>query len=127
MQGVKGAYTVLLPRVDADGNAIGGLRMPVIETPKATYTSWNPRAEAFAPGALCYSTGAVLPFAVTLAERVAASDPRPSLAERCPTPAAYVAAVKAAERLVAKRLLLPEDAVAMAVAAEADSLARLRR
>jgi hypothetical protein len=125
---VTGTYTLLLPAVDADGNAIGGLRMPVIEAPKATYTGWNPRAEGFAPGALCYNTGAVLPFAATRAERLAASDPRPSLEERYPTPAAYVAAVKAAaERLVAERLLLPEDMAAMIAAAEADTLARLRR
>ena len=34
-------------------------RCPVLEAPKATYTGWNPRAEGFAPGALCYNTGAV--------------------------------------------------------------------
>ena len=125
---VQGEYTVLLPRVDADGNAIGGVRGPVIEAPKATYTGWNPRAAGFAEGALCYNTGAVVPFAATKAERMAASDPRPSIEERYATPAAYVAAVKAAAtRLVAERLLLPEDATAITAAAEADTLARLRR
>jgi hypothetical protein len=125
---VRGEYAVLLPRVDADGNAIGGLRGPVVEAPKATYTGWNPRAEGFAPGALCYNTGAVLPFAATRAEREAARDPRPSLEERYPTPAAYAAAVKAAaERAVVERVLLPEDAEAINSAAAADTLARLRR
>jgi Alpha/beta hydrolase domain len=104
---VRGEYTVLVPRVDADGNAIGGLRGPVVEVPKATYTGWNPRSEGFAPGALCYNTGAVLPY---------------------PTPEAYVAAVRAsAERLAAERLLLAEDVAAITQAASADSLARLRR
>lgn len=124
---VKGEYAVLLPRVDADGNAIGGVRGPVIEVPKATYTGWNPRAKGFAPGALCYNTGAAVPFAATRAER-AANDPRPAVEERYPTPAAYRDAVQAAAaRLVAERLLLPADAAAIAAAAEADTLARLRR
>jgi hypothetical protein len=125
---VRGEYAVLVPRVDADGNAVGGLRGPVIEVPKATYTGWNPRSGGFAPGALCYNTGAVLPFAATKAEREAARDPRPSLEERYPTPEAYVAAIRAsAERLAAERLLLTEDVAAITEAARADSLARLRR
>jgi Alpha/beta hydrolase domain len=125
---VRGEYTVLLPRVDADGNAIGGLRSPVIEAPKATYTGWNPRAEGFAPGALCTNTGAVLPFAATRAEREAARDPRPSLEERYATPDAYVTAVRAAaERAAAEHLLLAEDIEAIAAAAAAGALVRLRR
>ncbi|RAI60589.1 alpha/beta hydrolase domain-containing protein [Roseicella frigidaeris] len=125
---VKGEYAVLLPRVDADGNAAAGLRSPVLAVPKATYTGWNPRAEGFAPGALCYNTGAVLPFAATRADRLAAGDPRPSLEERYPDQGAYVAAVRrAAAHLVAERLLLPADAAAMAAAAAEDSLARLHR
>lgn len=123
---VRGEYAVLLPRADADGNAIGGLRGPVIEAPRATYTGWNPRAEGFAPGALCYNTGAVLPFAATRAEREAVRDPRLSIEERYATPAAYVAAVRAsAERLAVERLLLPEDVTGITAAAEAGSLARL--
>jgi alpha/beta hydrolase family protein len=125
---VRGAYTVLLPRVDADGNAADGIRTPAIEAPRATYTGWNPRADGFAPGALCTNTGAVLPFAATRAGRLAAGDPRPSTEERYPTPGDYVAAVRAsAERLVAGRLLLPEDADRIVAAAEAGTLARLPR
>ena len=121
----RGQYPVLLPRVDFDGNAVGGVRVPALEAPRATYTGWNPRAEGFAPGELCANTGAVLPFAATKAEREAARDPRPSLEERYPTPAAYAVAVRAAaDRLVAERLLLAEDASAMAKAAEAERPAR---
>lgn len=124
---VRGEYAVLLPRVDADGNAIGGLRSPVLEAPRATYTGWNPRAEGFAPGALCYNTGAVLPFARTATER-AAGDARLALNERYPTADAYVSAVRAAaERLAAERLLLAEDVAAIIAAAGEDRLARLRR
>ena len=122
---VRGRYPVLAPRVDADGNALAGVRLPVLSVPKATYTGWNPRAPGFAPGALCYNTGAAVGFAATPAAR-AADDPRPSLAERYPTAEAYVAAVRrAAAELVALRLLLAEDAAAMGTAAAADTLARL--
>jgi hypothetical protein len=125
---VIGRYPILFPRVDADGNAIGGVRLPVIEAARATYTGWNPRAAGFGEGALCTNQGGVIPFAATRAERMAAGDPRPSIEERWPDHAAYVAAVRAgAERLVAERFLLPEDAAAMVAAAEADRLARLRR
>jgi Alpha/beta hydrolase domain len=61
-----------------------------------------------------------IPFAATKAERERTGDPRPSLEERYPTKEAYVAAVrKAAESLVAERLLLPEDAARLT--AEADT------
>lgn len=123
---VRGTYPVLVPAVDPDGNARAGLRMPVIEAPKATYTGWNPRAAGFAPGTTCYNTGGALPLAATRAAREAAGDPRLSVEERYPSPATYVAAVRAAaERLVAARLLLPEDLDRMVAAAEVDSLARL--
>ena len=125
---VRGEYAVLLPRVDADGNAVGGVRGPVLDAPKATYTGWNPRAEGFAPGAPCTNTGAVLPFAATPAEREGARDPRPSLQERYASPAAYAAAVEAAAgRLEAEGLLLAEDVAAINAAAAADTLARLSR
>ncbi len=123
---VRGSYPVLAPAVDPDGNARAGLRMPVIVAPKATYTGWNPRAAGFAPGTTCYNTGGALPLAATRAAREAAGDPRLSVEERYPNPAAYVGAVRAAgERLVAERLLLPEDLDRMVAAAEVDSLARL--
>ena len=69
-----------------------------------------------------------VPFAATRAERDAAGDPRPSVEERTPTDAAYVAAVRAAaDRLLAERLMLPDDAAASVRAAEAGTLARLGR
>jgi hypothetical protein len=122
----KGSYPVLFPRTDFDGLAVDGVRLPVLEAPRATYTGWNPRAEGFGAGALCTNMGSVVPFARTRAERVAGGDPRPSVEERYPTPGAYLAKVReAAERLVAERLLLPEDAAVTIAAAEAGQLARL--
>jgi hypothetical protein len=122
---VVGRYPIRFPRVDVDGHAIAGIRLPVIEVPRASYTGWNPRAAGFGEGALCTNQGGVIPLAATRAERMAAGDPRPSIEERYPDAAAYVAAVRAAaERLVAERLLLAEDAQAMVAAAEAGTLAR---
>jgi Alpha/beta hydrolase domain len=120
------SYPVLFPRMDPDGLAIDGIRLPVIEVPRATYTGWNPRAEGFGAGALCTNQGAVVPFAATREQRLAAGDPRPSLEERYPSPTVYVEKVRqATERLVAERLLLAADAAAMIAAAEAGHLARL--
>ena len=123
---VMGAYPILLPRADADGNALAGIRLPVIEAPHATYTGFNPRAAGYGEGALCTNMGSALPLAATRAAREAAGDPRPSIEERWPGES-YVTAVQAsAAKLVAERLLLAEDAEAMVAAARAGTLARLR-
>jgi hypothetical protein len=105
-----GRYTVLVPRANADGMAVAGIRLPVVEAPRATWTSWNPRAQGYGAG-LCPLAGGALPFAATRAGRERDGDPRPSLEERYPTPDAYVAAVRrAALRLAEERLLLLADA-----------------
>jgi hypothetical protein len=60
-----------------------------------------------------------IPFKNTKAERTAAGDPRLSLEERYQTHEGYVAAVKrAADDLVGKGFLLPEDAANIVTAAE---------
>jgi hypothetical protein len=114
------AYTVLLPQVDADGNPIDGLRNTNVQVPLGTYTGWNIRKPGFSEGDSCDLTGGFIPFFKTKAERKAASDPRLSLEERYPTHADYVAKVTAAANdLVSKRLLLPEDAASIISAANA--------
>ncbi|MGX9961755.1 alpha/beta hydrolase domain-containing protein [Roseomonas sp. F4] len=123
---VRGSYPLFLPRAGLDGNAIGGIRLPIIEAPRATYVGWNAQAGAEGPQEICTQVGGVVPFAETREARQAAGDPRPSLAELYPTPEAYVAAVRqASARLVAERLLLPADAEASIAAAQAGQLARL--
>jgi hypothetical protein len=123
-----GEYPVFVPRADADGMAIAGIRMLPLAVPRATYTGWNPRAQGFGAGTLFPLQGAVVPFAATREERLAANDPRPSLAERYPDAGAYVSAVReAAARMVAERLLLPEDAERAVEAASAGRLAQLAR
>jgi len=107
----RGAYSVRMPQVDADGNTIDGLPNTNMLVPLATYLGWNVRKAGFSEGDSCDLTGAIIPLFRTLAERQAANDPRPSLQERYPTHADYVAKVTAAAAsLVARRLLLPDDA-----------------
>ena len=78
------AYTVLVGRVDADGNMVDGVRQPNLAAPVGTFTE---------------------------ADRGTAGDPRPPLEARYADHAAYVDAVSAAARaLVESRLLLPDDA-----------------
>src|SRR5262249_3890271 len=105
-----GAYPLLVPAVDADGNDTGGLRNVNMQVPLGTYTGWNPRKAGFSEGDSCDLTGGYIPFFRTQAQRITAGDPRPSLAERYPTHADYVAKVTAAANgLVSQRVLLPQD------------------
>lgn len=104
-------YVVLVPKVDADGNEVAGIRSTTIQAPLGTYTGWNLRRAGFAEDELCGIQGTFIPFAKTQTEREATGDPRPSLEERYGNHAGYVGAVQAAAgRLVAQRFLLPEDA-----------------
>lgn len=121
-----GEYPVFVPLADADGMSIAGIRMLPLAVPRASYTGWNPRAEGHGAGTLFPLQGAVAPFVATRADRMAANDPRPSLAERYADDAAYVEAVRqAAARMVAERLLLPEDAARAAERAASGRLAQL--
>ena len=103
-------YPAFVPRTDADGRDLAGLRLPTLEAPAATHTGWNLRKAGFGEGELCDNTGSMLPFAKTKEERMASGDARPSLAERYPNPGDRAALIeKAAKKLVADRLLLEED------------------
>jgi hypothetical protein len=114
-------YPALVSAVDADGNETGGLRMPDVAVPIATYTGWNPRHPATGgPGQIIPMQGSTLPFARTKEERIASGDPRPSVSERYRDRDDYLARVRAAaEALVGQRYLLAEDVeLAVALAAE---------
>jgi hypothetical protein len=104
-------YGVLVPKVDSDGNEQGGVRLPEIAVPAGTATGWSVRSkDAGGAGELCYLDGSFIPFAKTQAEREAAGDPRPSLAERYRDHADYVGQrEKAAAALVQAGYLLQED------------------
>jgi len=105
------AYPVFVPKTDADGRDIAGLRLPTLEAPAATHTGWNIRKAGFGEGELCDNNGAMIPFATTREERLKTNDPRPSMAERYPNEGDRPAAIaKAAQQLVQDRLLLEDDA-----------------
>jgi hypothetical protein len=116
-------YTVLVPKTDADGNELAGIRTVEVQVPIGTYTGWALRRAPFAENEDCALTGQFIPFASTRAERVASGDPRLSIEERYPTHADYVNQVgQAADRLVAEGLMLQEDAEAIELAAAASDV-----
>ena len=104
-------YPALVPKTDADGNDMAGIRIPDVQAPLATYTGWALRANSGDDG--CDAAGQMIPLAKTKAERMMNNDPRLSLEERYPTHEAYVTAVtNAANGLRNARLLLDDDAQA---------------
>jgi len=108
---VKRTLPSLVPKVDLDGNEIGGAPSVLRLAPLGTYLGWNETASGFYKGQGCGFTGGYIPFAKTKAARLASGDPRPSLEERYGTHDNYVAAVRAAAaNLVAQHLLLQDDA-----------------
>jgi len=116
-------YGNLVPQVDADGNDLDGIRNVFLQVPIGTYTGWNLFNHSFFEDGLCTLQGSFIPFARTKAERLAVGDERLSVEERYPTRETYVAAVKkAAQGLVAKRYLLPEDATLLISQAERDGI-----
>ena len=50
-------YPAFVPKTDADGNDLAGIRLPQIAVPLATYTGWGVRAAAFAGDDLCDASG----------------------------------------------------------------------
>jgi hypothetical protein len=105
------ALPFLVSQVDADGNEIGGIRLPEQAVPLATYTGWHFRNERIgAPHTLLAMSGAYLPFPLTRAEREARGDPRLSIAERYASRADYLRRVEeVAVTLAAERFLLKDD------------------
>ena len=118
-------YAVLVPRPDADGIDVAGVRQLETAVPLATLTGWNMRGPGFREGHTCGLSGSYLPFAVTAAERKATGDPRLSLEERYGSHEGYLSALQvAASELVRSRLLLPEDAERYLREAEASDVLR---
>jgi len=122
---VKQVIASLVPKVDADGNEVGGIPSVLQQAPLGTYLGWNVRREGFYKGRNGGFAGGYVPFAKTQAERASTGDPRPSLEERYRDHAGYVAAAKAAaQRLVEQRFLLVDDAARLIRAAEASDVLR---
>jgi hypothetical protein len=108
---LKRALPALVPTVNADGNETSGVASVQLRAPLGTYLGWNVTASGFFEGQRCAFIGGFVPFARTKAQRLAASDPRPSIEERYGGRDGYLQAVRvAAEALTRERFLLPEDA-----------------
>jgi hypothetical protein len=117
-------YPAMVSALDADGNEIGGVRLPDVTVPVGTHTGWNPRDPATgSPEQIVPMNGLTVFFAPDEATRAARGDPRRSLAERYRDAADYEVKVRAAAlRLSAERYLLAEDVPGVVEAA----LARYR-
>lgn len=111
---IKQVLPMWAPKVDADGNELGGVPVVLLDAPLGTYLGWNVTADGKLPfhkGQICNYVGGMVPFAKTAQERQANNDVRLSLQERYGSHDGYVNAVqKAADRAVKEGFLLPEDA-----------------
>ncbi|SDH96388.1 alpha/beta hydrolase domain-containing protein [Propionivibrio dicarboxylicus] len=116
---IRQVLPMYAPKVDADGNELGGVPVVLLDAPLGTYLGWNITAAGFHAGQICNYVGGMIPFARTRVERVAAGDPRRSLEERYGSHEGYVQAVRrAAERARGEGFLLPADAERLIRAAE---------
>jgi hypothetical protein len=109
---IKQIIKMLVPRVNADGNEVGGgVPSVLFQAPLGTYLGWNVTASGYFKGQICGFAGGYVPFAKTKAERVASGDPRLSIEERYASHDAYVAIVRsAAQKAVAERFMTQDDA-----------------
>ena len=125
---IKQVLKMFAPKVDGDGNELGGVPVVLRDAPLGTYLGWNVTAggeKPFHKDQICDYVGGMIPFARTAAEREAQHDPRLSLQERYGSHEGYVAAVsKAATRAMAEGFLLPADAAALVKAAENSAVLR---
>ena len=109
------AFRGLVPQSDPDGNDLGGVRLPELQVPLATYTGWNLRDPSIgAPDRRLSFIGSFIPFAKTAQERQQSGDPRPSIAERYSSREQYLGKyAEAAVKLIEQRFLLSEDLAAV--------------
>jgi Alpha/beta hydrolase domain len=132
-----------VPKVDGDGNELGGVPTVLRDVPLGTYLGWNLTSSGFHQAQVCNYVGGFIPFAVTPDQRQGPDmnvrfhasvngkggdwshaekldeDPRPSLQERYGTHDAYVNAVRtAAANAVSQGYLLQADADALVTQAQ---------
>jgi hypothetical protein len=108
---VGAPFGVLVPQSDADGNDLGGVRLPELQVPLATYTGWNLRDPSIgAPDQRVSFLGSWIPLPKTAEERKKSGDPRVSIAERYASREEYMSKFdQAAKKLIEQRFLLQED------------------
>ena len=109
--GAGAPLPLLVPQVDRDGNPLGGLRLPDVTVPLATYTGWNFRSTAIGGTEQLFPLiGAYVPLAMTKTEREQAGDPRLSIQERYSSREHYLKLVEeAAAPLVKEGYVLADD------------------
>ena len=100
---------MLVPKPDADGIDMAGIRPMETRAPLGTNTGWNVRAAGFRAPHLCGLSGSYIPFATTRAEREQTGDPRRSLEERYVDHDGYVEAVRTAARELREAGFLVEE------------------
>jgi len=115
LPGPYSALPFLVSRIDADGNEVGGIRLPEQAVPLATFTGWVFRSEKIgAPRTLILLGGSYIPFPRTAAERQASGDPRPSIMERYAGRADYLQKIEVAgNELARERYILQDDVPAI--------------
>jgi len=144
---IKHVIRMKVPRVDGDGNELGGVPTVLRDAPLGTYLGWNLTSAGFHQAQVCNYVGGMIPFATTAAQRAGpdmnvrfqfvangkgsgwsrpealSKDPRRSLQERYGDHAGYVAAVTtAANNAVAQGYLLADDATALIAQAAASDV-----
>jgi hypothetical protein len=113
--GVGKPFPVFVPQVDADGNDLGGVRLPQLEVPLAAYTGWNLRDPTTGMASERVSfLGSWFPLPRTKADAEAKGDPRLPIAERYQSREDFLTKFSgAANKLAGDRFLLPEDVEAL--------------
>jgi hypothetical protein len=100
-------FPAFVPQVDKDGNDLGGVPLPQLDVPLATYTGWNLRdPKTGMPKERVSFLGSWLPFP----KMKSGDDSRTSIAERYSSREEYLKKFgEAANKLATERFLLTED------------------
>ena len=104
-------YTVLVPRVNRDGNDLGGIQLPDVAVPLGTFTGWNYQLPVRTNlDYLAGLVGSFIPFPLSAEDRKTSGDSRLSISERYSGREDYLEKVRmSADSLVSRRLLRAED------------------
>ena len=113
--GVEKPFPTLVPQVDEDGNDVGGVMLPQLSVPLATYTGWNLRdPKTGMPEERISFLGSYFPLPKTKADAARTADSRKSIEERYESRDEYLYKFNGAMNvLVNKRFLLSEDREAL--------------
>ena len=113
--GIGKPFPVFVPQVDADGNDVGGVRLPQLDVPLAAYTGWNLRdPKTGMPKERVSFLGSYFPLATIRYTAEEAGDLRAPIEERYKSREEYLRKFSgAANKLADDRFLLKEDVEAL--------------